>query len=60
MDEVEKYTKELLKRDPNSFDGHRLIGDLNYFRATEAFKAKHPDEGRGLVGRGHRGVREGR
>ena len=49
MDEVEKYTKELLKRDPNSFDGHRLIGDLNYFRATEAFKAKHPDEGRALL-----------
>ena len=49
MDEVEKYTKELLKRDPNSFDGHRLIGDLDYFRATEAFKAKHPDEGRALL-----------
>ena len=49
MDEVEKYTKELLKRDPNSFDGHRLIGDLAYFRATEAFKAKHPDEGRTLL-----------
>ena len=46
MDEVEKYTKELLKRDPNSFDGHRLIGDLHYIRATEAFKAKHPDEGK--------------
>ncbi len=28
MDEVEKFTGELLKRDPNSFDAHRLIGDL--------------------------------
>ena len=35
MDEVEGFTKELLKRDPNSFDGHRLIGDLNYSRATD-------------------------
>src|SRR4051794_38260075 len=34
MDEVEKFTKDLLKRDPNSFDAHRLIGDLNYSRAT--------------------------
>ena len=60
MDEVEKFTKELLKRDPNSFDGHRLIGDLNYFRATEAYKDKHPERGPGLLGRGHRGIPQGR
>ena len=35
MDDVEKFTKELLKRDPNSFDAHRLIGDLNYFQGDE-------------------------
>ena len=45
MDDVEKYTKELLKRDSNSFDAHRLIGDLNYSRATTAYKNKHPEEG---------------
>ena len=45
MDDVEKFTKELLKRDPNSFDAHRLIGDLNYSRATSAYKNKHPEEG---------------
>jgi tetratricopeptide (TPR) repeat protein len=45
MDEVEGFTKELLKRDPNSFDGHRLVGDLNYSRATVAFRDKHPEEG---------------
>src|SRR4051812_3029430 len=28
MDEVESYCKQLLQRDPNSFDGHRLTGDL--------------------------------
>jgi tetratricopeptide (TPR) repeat protein len=45
MDEVEGFTKELLKRDPNSFDGHRLVGDLNYSRAAAAYKEKHPEEG---------------
>ena len=38
MDEVEKFIKDLLKHDPNSFDGHRLTGDLNYSRATDAYK----------------------
>src|ERR1017187_2377699 len=38
MDEVDKFIAELLKHDPNSFDGHRLVGDLNYFKATEAYK----------------------
>jgi len=45
MDEVEKFTQELLKRDPNSFDAHRLIGDFNYSKATAAYKNKHPEEG---------------
>src|ERR1035441_6322174 len=38
MDEVDKFIAELLKHDPNSFDGHRLVGDLNYYKATEAYK----------------------
>src|ERR1017187_10251323 len=38
MADVDKFIAELLKRDPNSFDGHRLVGDLNYFKATEAYK----------------------
>ncbi len=46
MDDVEKATAELLKHDPNSFDGHRLLGDLNYARATEAFKNRKNEEGR--------------
>jgi tetratricopeptide (TPR) repeat protein len=49
MDEVEGFTKDLIKRDPNSFDAHRLIGDLNYSRATVAYKEKHPDEGQKLL-----------
>ncbi len=45
MDEVEKFTKELLKRDSNSYDAHRLIGDLNYSRATDAYRNRHNEEG---------------
>jgi tetratricopeptide (TPR) repeat protein len=45
MDDVEKYTNELLKRDANSFDAHRLIGDLNYSRATVAYQQKKNQEG---------------
>jgi tetratricopeptide (TPR) repeat protein len=45
MDDVEKFTKELMKRDPNSFDAHRLVGDLNYAKATEAYKNRHPEDG---------------
>src|SRR5213078_2166935 len=32
MNEVKKFTQELLQRDPNSYDGHRLVGDWNYAR----------------------------
>ena len=49
MEEVEKYCKELLKRDPNSFDAHRLIGDLNYSRATDAFNHKYPEQGQAFL-----------
>jgi tetratricopeptide (TPR) repeat protein len=38
IDEVETFTKKLLEHDPNSFDAHRLIGDLNFSKATDAFK----------------------
>src|SRR3954467_240854 len=33
LDEVEENCKKLLKRDPNSFDGHRLTGDLYMARS---------------------------
>ena len=45
MDEVEGYTREILKRDPNSFDGHRLTGDLNFARGLNAYKVARKDEG---------------
>ena len=39
LEEVEKYCEQLLKRDPNSFDGHRLTGDLLMAHAALAFKS---------------------
>jgi tetratricopeptide (TPR) repeat protein len=44
MMEVEGIVKELLQRDPNSFDGHRLAGDLDFVRAQSSLQAGHPDE----------------
>ena len=46
MDEVEKFNKEILQRDPNSYDGHRLVGDWNYAKATDAYRNKKNDEGK--------------
>ncbi len=53
MDEVNTFIADLLKRDPNSFDGHRLKGDLNYYKATDAYKKagdaeknQHVEEGK--------------
>src|SRR6266700_3769310 len=45
MDDVEKFTTELVKRDPNSFDAHRLIADMNYSKASEAFKSRRNEDG---------------
>src|ERR1039457_5576032 len=49
LDDVDGYCKGLLKRDPNSYDGHRLTGDLDYVRATEQYTVKRADEGRALL-----------
>lgn len=49
MAETEGYIKELLARDPNSFDGHRLNGDFNFVRAKEAFTTGRQDESRTLL-----------
>jgi tetratricopeptide (TPR) repeat protein len=46
MDEVEEFTKEMLAKNPNSFDAHRLIGDLHYARATAAYVTKREDVGK--------------
>jgi tetratricopeptide (TPR) repeat protein len=44
LTEVEAVTKELLQRDPNSFDGHRLTADLNFVRAQASFHAGRPEQ----------------
>ena len=49
MDDVEKFTTELIKRDPNSFDAHRLIADMDYSKATDAYKNRRTEEGRALL-----------
>ena len=49
LDEVDDYCKALLKRDPNSYDGHRLTGDLDFVRANEQFKVARNDEGQALL-----------
>jgi tetratricopeptide (TPR) repeat protein len=49
LDEVDGYCKGLLKRDPNSYDGHRLTGDLDFVRALEQYTVKRTDEGRALL-----------
>ncbi len=46
LDEAEANIKELLAHDPNSFDAHRMAGDLNYVRSVGALQRKAQDEGK--------------
>jgi tetratricopeptide (TPR) repeat protein len=49
LDEVQTYCDALLKRDANSYDGHRLTGDLDYMRAIDQVKVARKDEGQALL-----------
>jgi hypothetical protein len=49
LDEVEDNCKKLLKRDPNSFDGHRLTGDLHMARSIAAMQTARKDEALSLI-----------
>ncbi len=49
LSEVEDITKELLQRDPNSYDGHRLTADLDFVRAQASFHAGKPEETKSLL-----------
>src|ERR1035438_10813717 len=49
MKEAETFTQDLLKHDPNSYDAHRLIGDLDFTKATEAYIDRHSEEGLALL-----------
>jgi tetratricopeptide (TPR) repeat protein len=54
-DEAQDYANKLLKHDPNSFDGHRLCGDLDFAAAIGAYRTAHRDESIDLL---HRAVAE--
>jgi tetratricopeptide (TPR) repeat protein len=49
LHDVEGFCTELLNRDPNSFDGRRLTGDLNYVKAVEAARVKKTDDAKKLL-----------
>lgn len=42
MQDVEQYCEQILKKDPNSFDGYRLRGDLNAKRAQLELESNPP------------------
>lgn len=49
MAETQGYIKDLLARDANSYDGHRLTGDFDFVRAQQAFTTGRRDEGTSLL-----------
>jgi tetratricopeptide (TPR) repeat protein len=48
-DEVERFVGEMLKRDKNSWDGHRLKGDLQFSRAVAALRQQKKEEALALI-----------
>jgi tetratricopeptide (TPR) repeat protein len=46
MAESEQNIKELLAHDPNSFDAHRMAGDLSFVRSLQALQRAARDEGK--------------
>jgi tetratricopeptide (TPR) repeat protein len=49
LNEVDGIIKELLQRDPNSFDGHRLTADLDFVRAQASFRGGNSEETQRLL-----------
>lgn len=46
IDEAATSVQQLLKRDANSFDGHRLSGDLFFVRAADALRTAQKEQAR--------------
>lgn len=46
LNEVDGIARDLLRRDPNSYDGHRLTGDLTFIMAQESFRSAQRDKGK--------------
>lgn len=49
LEEVKSAAERLLARDKNSFDGHRLMADLNLAWAVDAFRTSKREEGQKLL-----------
>jgi tetratricopeptide (TPR) repeat protein len=49
MSETGKYVQDMLAHDANSYDGHRLNGDIDFVRAQQDLKTGRKDEGIGLL-----------
>jgi tetratricopeptide (TPR) repeat protein len=47
--ESDANIKELLAHDPNSFDGHRMSGDLNFIRSLQDLEHKDTKEGKDFM-----------
>ena len=45
LDEVQPMVDGLLKNNPNSWEGHKLSGDIALLKATTAFRARNPTDG---------------
>ena len=57
--EVEGITKELLQRDPNSYDGHRLDRGPGFRAGAKQLPRRPPRADRKAADRGHRGIPQG-
>ncbi len=49
MEEIDAVTGDLLKKDPNSFDGHRLAGAAAFSHARAAFATRNIDQGKAFL-----------
>jgi tetratricopeptide (TPR) repeat protein len=49
LDEVAGYCDQLLKNNANSFDGHRLLGDLDFRIAMNEYSVSHVEEAKRRV-----------
>ena len=49
MTEVDGIAKELLQHDPNSYDGHRLVADLDFVRAQSSYREGQTEQAAKLL-----------
>ena len=46
MDDVDTVAQELLKKDPNSFDGHRLLASAAYVKPGRLIRVAQTEAGK--------------